>query len=194
MIALRARAEVPRDDVTGLPAERVLEHLVQEVERDPGQERGRPDPAGVLEDRLARILPGEFERWYGQGPDAGGQLALGDRELLGVEDHGAAAPEAGRVHIDRLLVEGVQDVETVALGVRPSVPGTRVVPDVPSTDHRLVGVEAEDVEAHPGKASGDCLAHGGDAVPGLTSRTDRKLRHRSIERTSVLIGCALHRR
>ncbi len=166
---------------------------MQEVERNPGEERRRPDPAGVLKDRLARVLSGEFERRDGKGGHARGKFARSDGELLGVEDDGPAPADAGRMDVDRLAVEGVQDVEPVTLRARSSVTGAGLVPDMAPPDHGLVGIDPEDVEAHPGKAAGDRLADGGDAVAGLAPRTYREIVHPIIERPSVLIGCALRR-
>ena len=78
------------------------------------------------------------------------------------------------MNVDRLPVERIQDVETVALRVGSAVAGAGLVPHMAAPDHRLVGVEPEDMESHSGETACYGLPDGGNAVPGLAPRPDRK--------------------
>ena len=93
-------------------------------------------------------------------------------ELLGVVDHGAAGSQTGSVDLDGRLVERVEHVGAIALGVRSRVRRPRLEPDVTASDHRLVGVEPEDVEAHPGGAAGERLTNRSYPIASLAGDPD----------------------
>src|SRR5208282_261499 len=186
-VPIRARADVPGDHVPRLPAERVGQDLVDDVYRNAREERRRPDPGRVLENRLARVLACDLESGHGQEMDFRGNVGGRERELLRVEDDRTARPENGGVDVHRLAVQGVEDVGGVALAVDLPLRRPRVIPDMTAADHRLVGVQSEDMQSHSGETSGDRLADRGDSVAGLTPDADGKLLHGNFEGASVLI-------
>ncbi len=174
------RSEVPVHDLSLLPPEGVGEDLVQHLQRYPGEEGDRSHSRTVLENRLARVLAGDLEGRHRQRGHSRRKVARRDRELLRVEDDEAPRADPRCVHIDRSSVEGVEDVEPVALGVRAGCRSTGQVVDVTSPDNRLVGVHPKDVQAEAREAARDRLTDGSDAVPRLTADTNREVRHPAI--------------
>ena len=150
---------------------------MKDIEGDSRQVGGRAEPGSVLEDRLARVFPGDLEGRHGKSRGADRDLALWDLELLWVVDHGPALRHRRQVDLGSLVVEGIEDVAGIALRMDPLGRCAGLEPDVATPDHRLVGVQAEDVEAHSREGAGDRFPHRGDPVTGLAPGADRDFLH-----------------
>ena len=139
-------AHVLVDDRLALMRESVRQHGGGDVKLHPQQEKQRAQGHRILHDGRHRA---ERLHQLGDRQRHGHHVILHRNihaQLVGIEQNRAARLDLRGVPLDRILVQGNQRIEVIALRVNFFLSHAQLEPDVAAANHRLVAVESIGVQ------------------------------------------------